>query len=71
MSVVEFIAEVESDGKIEVPEEYRNKIDSKVRVILHSPKKTASCIEDLFADFDGEYEAIEIDWGKPMGKEIW
>ena len=28
-------------------------------------------IEELFADFDSEYEMIEIDWGKPVGKEIW
>ena len=29
-------------------------------------------IEEIFTDFDGEYEAIEIDWGKPVGKEfVW
>ena len=33
MSVVEFVAEVD-DGKIEIPIEYRNKLDSKVRVVL-------------------------------------
>ena len=28
-------------------------------------------IEELFAGFQGQYEPIEIDWGKPVGKEIW
>jgi antitoxin component of MazEF toxin-antitoxin module len=70
VSVVEFIAEVDN-GKIEIPKEYRDELDSKVRVVLYSNKKPANSIEDLFADFDGEYELVEIDWGKPEGKEIW
>ncbi len=28
-------------------------------------------INELFADFDGQYTATEIDWGKAVGKEIW
>lgn len=28
-------------------------------------------IEELFADFDDNYEPIEMDWGKPVGNEIW
>ena len=28
-------------------------------------------IKDLFADYDGEYTPVEIDWGKPVGKEVW
>lgn len=28
-------------------------------------------ISELFADYDGSYEAEEIDWGKPEGNEIW
>lgn len=28
-------------------------------------------IKELFADFDGEYVPIEIDWGHPAGEEIW
>jgi antitoxin MazE len=33
-----------------------------------NPYKT---IQERFSDFDGEYEPIEINWGKPVGKEIW
>ncbi|MCL2170566.1 MAG: hypothetical protein FWB71_00320 [Defluviitaleaceae bacterium] len=28
-------------------------------------------IEELFEGYEGEYEPIEIDWGEPVGKEIW
>lgn len=28
-------------------------------------------IDALFADFHGEYRPHEIDWGEPVGKEVW
>ncbi len=28
-------------------------------------------IMELFENFDGEYEKITVDWGEPMGDEIW
>lgn len=28
-------------------------------------------IKELFDDFQGDYEPVEIDWGNPMGNEIW
>lgn len=28
-------------------------------------------IETLFDDFYGEYEEVQIDWGNPIGREIW
>lgn len=28
-------------------------------------------INELFADFKGEYKPEVIDWGKPEGNEIW
>ena len=28
-------------------------------------------IDELFEDYDDNYEPIEIDWGKPMGNELW
>ena len=28
-------------------------------------------IKELFADFDDDYKTIDINWGKPAGKEIW
>ena len=42
----------------------------KDRLIIEKaePRKT---IMGLFADFEGEYEPIEINWGQPIGEEIW
>ena len=34
-------------------------------------KRLHKTIQERFLDFDGEYEHIEIDWGEPVGKEIW
>lgn len=28
-------------------------------------------IKELFADFEGDYVPEDIDWGKPVGEEIW
>ena len=28
-------------------------------------------IEELFKDFDGEYEPRNLDWGEPAGREAW
>ena len=28
-------------------------------------------IKELFANFDGEYVPVEMDWGQPVGEEIW
>ncbi|MDO5330935.1 MAG: AbrB/MazE/SpoVT family DNA-binding domain-containing protein [Bacillota bacterium] len=28
-------------------------------------------IKELFADFEGEYTPVEMDWGEPVGEEVW
>lgn len=28
-------------------------------------------IEDLFKNYNGEYTHKEIDWGEPVGNEVW
>lgn len=28
-------------------------------------------IEKLFSGFDGEYEPVEMNWGEPVGEEVW
>jgi antitoxin MazE len=33
--------------------------------------KPYKSIEELFEGFEGEYEPVSIDWGKPVGNEIW
>ena len=37
----------------------------------YEPKREYKSIQELFSDFKGEYEPINIDWGKPVGNEIW
>lgn len=34
-------------------------------------KRAYKTIQERFRDFNGEYESIKVDWGKPVGKEIW
>lgn len=40
----------------------------KIRKVKNEKRKT---IKELFANYDGDYEKQEIDWGEPVGKEIW
>lgn len=40
------------------------------KIIIKKPEKRKN-IKELFADYDGEYVPVEIDWGEPQGKEIW
>ena len=34
-------------------------------------KRGYKTIQELFKDFNEEYEPIEVNWGNPAGKEIW
>lgn len=34
-------------------------------------KKEYKTIQERFKNFYGEYEPIEVDWGKPVGRELW
>lgn len=40
----------------------------KIIIEKAAPRKS---IVDLFADFDGEYVPTDVDWGKPLGEEVW
>ncbi len=48
-------------------EEKEEQLVIKKRLNPSHPKN----IEELFANYDGEYEFGEIDWGEPAGSEIW
>jgi len=28
-------------------------------------------LEERFANYTGDYQCVEYDWGKPMGNEVW
>lgn len=40
------------------------------RVVIERAEPRKS-IEELFANFDGEYTPVTVDWGNPVGNEIW
>lgn len=42
--------------------------DDKLIIEKAEPRKN---IRELFKDYDGEYEAVQMDWGDPVGDEIW
>ncbi len=42
----------------------------KDRIIIEKAEPRKNIME-LFADFDGEYVPVEVDWGEPAGEEIW
>ena len=34
-------------------------------------QKNRKNLKELFKDYNGEYESVEIDWCEAKGKEIW
>ena len=34
-------------------------------------QKQKPTIMELFAEYDGDYQPDEIDWGEPVGGEVW
>ena len=40
----------------------------KIIIEKAEPRKN---IKELFADFDGEYIPVDMDWGQPVGEEVW
>ena len=41
------------------------------KLIMEKAKSKRKNIKELFADYQGNYDPIEIDWGNPEGEEIW
>lgn len=40
------------------------------KLIIEKAEKRKNIME-LFADFDGEYVPVEMNWGDPVGEEVW
>ncbi len=40
-------------------------------IVIKPHARKRKTIEELFENYDGNYEVEQIDWGKPEGKEIW
>lgn len=40
------------------------------KIIIQKAEKRKN-IKELFADFNEEYTPVNIDWGEPVGEEVW
>ena len=47
--------------------------DNDVIIIKKPTRKRRArvSLEERFADYNGDYQCTEYDWGKPKGKEVW
>ncbi|GAA2976726.1 AbrB/MazE/SpoVT family DNA-binding domain-containing protein [Finegoldia magna] len=41
------------------------------KLIIENSSDDEMNIEDLFEDFNGQYEKEDIDWGEIVGNEVW
>ncbi|MCL1862248.1 MAG: AbrB/MazE/SpoVT family DNA-binding domain-containing protein [Defluviitaleaceae bacterium] len=56
---------------VQIIEEYGKIIIQKsenITLLTDTPRKN---IAELFEGYEDEYESVLIDWGAPVGKEIW
>jgi len=56
---------------VQVFEEYGRIIIQKSDMATLANDTTRPTISELFEGYEDEYESIQIDWGTPVGKEIW
>ncbi len=40
-------------------------------IIEKAKNKKRKNIKELFENYEGEYEPVQVDWGNPVGEEIW
>lgn len=40
-------------------------------IVIKKMAERRKTIKELFEGFDGEYKEKEIEWGKPVGNEVW
>ena len=60
------LLEWENNDKLEIIVDEGN-----IKIRTAENKRKRKSIEELFANYEGEYKAQEIDWGEPKGEEIW
>lgn len=52
-------------------ESLKIKIEKGKLIIEKEEKNKRKNIKELFAEFDGQYDNPNIEWGEPTGEEIW
>ena len=58
------LLEWENNDKLEIIVEKGNKR-------IRKAERKRKSIQELFANYKGEYKNQEINWGEPQGEEIW
>ncbi|MEG1912562.1 MAG: AbrB/MazE/SpoVT family DNA-binding domain-containing protein [Cloacibacillus sp.] len=58
-------AGIAADETVEISVEEEKIVITKITTVKRRK------IEQIFAGYEGGYESCEIDWGAPVGKEIW
>ena len=69
-SIIENVKIKESEA-VQIFEEYGKIIIQKSSMTTLANDNTRTTISELFDGYEGEYEPVPIDWGTPVGKEIW
>jgi len=60
------------DARINVGDEVDVAVRDGVIVVAPARKIRGKCrLEDLVSRIPADYQAGEIDWGKPAGREVW
>lgn len=52
-------------------EEVEVLVENGELVIKKAENHKRKNIRELFENFDGEYQPVDMDWGTPTGEEIW
>ena len=46
-------------------------VDNGKLVIEKAKEHKRKNIKELFENYKGDYEPVEVEWGEPKGEEIW
>ena len=69
-SIIESIKIKESEV-VQIFEEYGRIVIQKSDMVTLAGDTARPTISELFEGYEDEYMPIQIDWGTPVGKEIW
>lgn len=53
------------------PIEVELSVEENRITITKAVSRSRRGIAELFSGYDGKYEVVDVDWGSPVGKEIW
>jgi len=59
-------AEIDKDSIVNISAQ-----GNRIVITKAEPQRKRQNIMELFEGYVGKYEPTEIDWGEPVGKEVW